>query len=121
MRKKRFYRKVLKVLLYVPVHIILFFRKLILSRKQKYYDAKASNIIEGFTNLAIADPKIEMLAKLRARICGECPEAISIGIVNSVSLNNETKQINGMKCNKCGCLLNAKVRSTSDYCPLGKW
>jgi hypothetical protein len=114
-------RKLLRILLYVPVKIILLVRSLIYIRNKSKYKAKAANIIEGFTNLAVPDPKIEALANLRASICGECPEAVSIGLVNRIDKNNQTSQINGMQCRKCGCLLNAKVRSTKDYCPLGKW
>ena len=127
-RKNKLQRLLIKLVLFIPVHIIVFFRNsrlklksLIRKTQQPYYEAKASNIIEGFTNLAIADPKIERLAKLRAAICGECPDAVSIGIVNQVQPDSTTRPINGMKCNKCGCLLNAKVRSTNDYCPAGKW
>jgi len=127
-RKNKLQRLLIKLVLFIPVHIIVFFRNsrlklksLIRKTRQPYYEAKANNIIEGFTNLAIADPKIERLAKLRAAICGECPDAVSIGIVNQVQPDSTTRAINGMKCNKCGCLLNAKVRSTNDYCPAGKW
>jgi hypothetical protein len=126
--RKKLQRFLVKLILFVPVHIIVFVRNIglkvkstIRKTRKPYYEAKASNIIEGFTNLAVTDPKIETLAKLRAAICGECPDAVSIGIINQVQPDNTTKPINGMKCNKCGCLLNAKVRSTTDYCPVGKW
>ena len=38
-----------------------------------------------------------------------------------VIVDNKTKNIQGMKCGKCGCNLSAKVRSIQDTCPLGKW
>lgn len=127
-KKKKLQRFLIKLILFIPVHIIVFLRNsnlklrnMIRKTRKPYYEAKANNIIEGFTNLAVADPKIERLARLRAAICGECPDAVSIGVVNQVQPDNTTRPINGMKCNRCGCLLNAKVRSTSDYCPVGKW
>jgi hypothetical protein len=83
-------------------------------------DLVFSNIVAGFTGLAFPDEKTEVLAKRRAEICASCPFAVESGLY-SVIADNRTKNIQGMKCDKCGCNLSAKVRSVGDYCPVGKW
>ena len=83
-------------------------------------DIVFSNIVAGFAGLAFPDEKTEALAKRRADICAGCPFAVKSGIYSAV-VDNRTTQIQGMKCDKCGCNLSAKVRSVQDYCPIGKW
>lgn len=68
------------------------------------------NIVEGWSNYILAmfglsDPHVETIAKERAVICFNCP------------FFDEEK----IKCGKCGCKLNAKVRSLTDSCPIDKW
>lgn len=83
-------------------------------------DLVFSNIIAGFAGLAFPDEKTEALATRRAEICAQCPFAVESGLYNMIA-DKRTKKIQGMKCDKCGCNLSAKVRSVQDYCPLGKW
>ena len=79
-----------------------------------------ANIIQGFANLAFEDEQIEAMAMKRAAICAECPAAVKTGMY-SVVKDNRTTNIQGMKCDDCGCNLSAKVRSIHDSCPRGKW
>lgn len=79
-----------------------------------------SNIVAGFAGLAFPNEKTEALAKRRAEICAQCPSAVETGLYTAI-IDKRTTQIQGMKCNECGCNLSAKVRSAKDYCPLGKW
>lgn len=83
-------------------------------------DIVLSNIVEGFGNLTFPDKNTELLAHSRAAICASCPFAVKTGIYSIVA-DNRTKQIQGMKCDRCGCNLSAKVRSKNDSCPEGKW
>lgn len=67
------------------------------------------NIAEGWINVAreklgIADPNVELLAKIRGEICIACP-----------SIGEDL-----LKCGECGCDVKAKIRS-NDKCPLKKW
>ena len=83
-------------------------------------DVVFKNIVAGFTGLAFPNEKVEALATRRAEICAECPSAVESGLYTAV-VDKRTTKIQGMKCAECGCNLSAKVRSTGDYCPLGKW
>jgi len=121
MKKRDISRALLKKLLYVPMHIVVFIRNKIHASRKDYHKAKAADIINGFANLAFENPKVENLAKLRADICGRCPKSVPIGVITEVTLDKRTIQVNGMKCDECGCMLSAKVRSIESYCPLGKW
>ncbi len=77
---------------------------------------KASNIVEGYTNLAksliVSESDIEQLANKRIMICSTC--------INK----NPLVKVGGSQyymCSKCYCPLDAKVRSTGEQCPIGKW
>lgn len=83
-------------------------------------DVVFSNIVAGFAGLAFPSEKVEALAKRRAEICAVCPSAVESGLYTAI-VDKRTTKIQGMKCDECGCNLSAKVRSTNDYCPLGKW
>lgn len=83
-------------------------------------DIVFKNIVAGFAGLAFPNEKVEALAKRRAEICAVCPSAVESGLYTAVA-DKRTTKIQGMKCAECGCNLSAKVRSTNDYCPLGKW
>ena len=65
--------------------------------------SKLKEIIDGWGNYVFPNPKIEIAAKARARICSDC-------------MYND-----GSKCTKCGCVLAAKTRSPNSVCPLKKW
>lgn len=91
-----------------------------LKKDKPLHKIKLANIVAGFGNLAFPNPEVEVIAMKRAEVCAECPNAVPSGIYNVIA-DNKTKQIQGMKCDMCGCALSAKVRSVNDTCPRGKW
>lgn len=124
-RKKKHYKLTKFMVLIIPFIIIWclnWLKSTILSVKIKtrQSDVVLKNIIDGFAHLIYNDPEVEAIAKNRAAICATCPFAEKFGLY-SIVVDNKTKQIQGMKCGKCGCNLSAKVRSMEDRCPLGKW
>jgi hypothetical protein len=64
--------------------------------------SQASEIVEGYANLVLG--KNDYLYNQRIAICNKCP------MMNK----------NGT-CGKCGCLLQAKLRTETGKCPVGKW
>lgn len=56
----------------------------------------------------------------RAKICSTCPEA-KVGAFEQMLPDFSLVEVKGLKCKACGCPLSAKIRSTEDTCPLGKW
>jgi hypothetical protein len=68
--------------------------------------SQSKEIYDGFYKLIFKDEKVEVEAERRLKICFECPfKGERLGIP---------------KCNKCGCIIKAKVRSESK-CPIGKF
>lgn len=74
-----------------------------------------SHITQGWTNLIWENPEIEKIAHKRAEICatsGEngnpCERLIAV-------------KKRGILCGKCYCLIEAKVRTPGERCPIGKW
>lgn len=65
--------------------------------------SKFKEITNGFKNLIWENPRVEKIAMDRAVICGTCD-----------------KNING-KCQLCGCILVAKIRSEYSKCPQSLW
>lgn len=92
----------------------------VLKKDKPLHKIKLGNIIAGFGNLAFPNKEVEVIAIKRAEICAECPNATPSGLYNVIA-DNKTKQIQGMKCDMCGCALSAKVRSVNDTCPRNKW
>ena len=88
---------------------------------RREHSLKYDNIVEGFTNLVIAHPVAEEVAKERAKICAACKYSAFSGVLNKVVVDNKTKTIQGLYCKTCGCSISAKIRSKGDYCPRGKW
>lgn len=68
---------------------------------------RASEIIDGYTNLFKRRPEIEKLALDRGKICEKCPH-----------LNKTTFYLH---CDICGCYIPAKLRSPTSECNLHKW
>lgn len=90
--------------------------------KRKTIKLKYNDIVDGFSYLVMTDPKVEQIAKERAAICSECPQATYIGKHKStVVVNNKQHSYKSMKCKVCGCALAAKVRAMNDSCPIGLW
>ena len=125
LRYNRTYKRVTTILL-MPVALATYTTDKLIElftfkrRKRPKTSIKLKNIVDGFSNLAFPNPEVEQLAIKRAEICAGCPFAVKTGIYSMV-VDNRTKSIQGMKCSKCGCNLSAKVRSTDDSCPLGRW
>ena len=67
-------------------------------------------IPNGFYNLAkkklgLDNPEVESLALERLSICSTCTYA----------------KADNLMCGKCGCYLEAKIRSKRANCPLNRW
>jgi len=75
-----------------------------------------SNIIKGWLNVFKNITTEEH--KRRANICKNCDSSIYSSYLDFI--NDELKEVKGMKCKECGCPLIAKIRSDSN-CPLKKW
>ena len=79
---------------------------------------KIVNIRAGW-NLYLAG-ETDTLALTRSEICRACPFA-AVGTFEKFMPDKTLKDIQGLKCKKCGCPLSAKLRSENEICPLGKW
>ena len=64
------------------------------------------HIVDGFTNVLFRSKDIELEAKRRLEICGNCD--LSSDVVYD-------------HCMVCKCWLPAKVRAMNDSCPRSKW
>lgn len=89
---------------------------------------KFKEIVSGWKNLVFKDPVIEKLANERAFICAGCP--LNINSVCDSSIEGEVIEDftygdvlrkKGDIHKGCNCPLDAKTRSESSKCPLGKW
>lgn len=76
------------------------------------------NIIEGWTNYFKGKTSKEELR--RSEHCVVCPYAV-IGTYEQLMPDFELKEIQGLKCDSCGCPLSTKLRSKNENCPIGKW
>ena len=76
-----------------------------------------NNIINGWANYIFENPEIEKLAKKRAAICANCPNAVKSKFWNIF----EDKEVKGVVCNMCGCPLFSLLRSEQEKCKLNKW
>lgn len=76
------------------------------------------NIINGWKNLFYG--LSTDLAKARANHCTGCNYA-KIGTWEKLINDDDIIEIQGMKCQKCGCPLSAKLRSINEKCPINKW
>ena len=64
---------------------------------------RLQRIIEGLKNYVFRDPEVEQIAKYRALRCATCD-------FNKMEI-----------CSKCNCAIPAKIRSTEEQCPIGRW
>ena len=81
---------------------------------------KLNSIFHGWKNYAFPDASVEKLAKERAEVCGKCDSAV-YGTYEKLMKDFSLKEVQGMKCNECGCPLSTKLRSVEEECPLKKW
>lgn len=82
---------------------------------------KFKEIANGWKNIAFLSPAVEELAKARAQICSQCPYAVEAKWTQA--LGDKIEEINGRKCELCGCPLSAATRSVSKKCAFNppKW
>jgi len=78
---------------------------------------KIINIIQGWAAYFMNEKS--KLAIERAAICKNCDKAVC-GTYEKI-LNDSIKEIQGLKCNVCGCPLSTKLRSQNEVCPSKKW
>ena len=62
-----------------------------------------STILNGWKNVMIVDPEVEILAQERGQACLQCPYKKAI------------------TCGMCGCPLKAKLRAVDATCPDNRW
>lgn len=80
---------------------------------------KLNSILVGWKNFIFESKEIESMAKGRAMECAKCDNSVW-GLIPAM-LDDEIKDIKGLKCNLCECPLSTKLRSAGEVCPLGKW
>lgn len=78
-------------------------------------------IVEGFKNFAFPSEEMERIAKERADVCSRCTHMNPDHPFKKILPNDKIEIIGGAGCNRCGCLLSAKVRQMIQKCPEGKW
>lgn len=78
------------------------------------------SILEGFGNYAFRSETVKELAEVRAKICAGCPHANPKFIFKHFK-DSQLTDVQGLGCDKCSCLISAKVRSVMEVCPLEKW
>jgi hypothetical protein len=77
-------------------------------------------IVSGFANYVFPNKDVEALAIQRAAICAVCPFAVD-ATYKQLLPDDTIKEIEGLKCSDCGCILSAKVRQQFESCPQKKW
>lgn len=120
-RLRKVLRVVYKVLIFPVILIVAPLYKLKRYLQNKKTNIVYADILDGFANYTFPNEKAEALAKKRAAICSKCPFVRYSGIVNTVSVGENIKEVKGMYCDVCGCGLSAKIRSLADFCPRSYW
>lgn len=77
---------------------------------------KASNIIDGWTNLILPDNNTEFLAMQRLIVCNECEHKELLIVVKGIPHYYCTACDTWIKC-PCA----TKCRAINERCPKGKW
>lgn len=78
---------------------------------------KLKNIIQGWS--AYFKNEQNELARERAEICKGC-EFAEVGTYEKI-IKDSIKEVQGLKCAKCGCPLSTKLRSINETCDLKLW
>ena len=78
-------------------------------------------IVQGFKNYHFPNEQVEKQAKERAIICASCKHANHDHPFKLLLQDNSTKEIKGLGCDICHCLLSALVRQYLKSCPIKKW
>jgi hypothetical protein len=71
--------------------------------------SKLREILDGWGHLIIKDPVTEKEAEVRATFCDKCE------YLNTLPGGFY------LHCGKCGCYIQAKIRSKTSKCPIEKW
>lgn len=82
--------------------------------------SKLHRIINGWSNYLSKDAKVEDMATERAKVCSGCEFAVH-GTYEKLMPDYSIKEVQGMKCEVCGCPLSTKLRSVDENCPKNKW
>lgn len=77
-------------------------------------------ILKGWDNYLFSDPEMEVKAKERAKICAQCPHAV-VGSYQQFMPDYTLQEVEGMKCDVCGCPLSTLLRQDDKKCELKKW
>ena len=81
--------------------------------------AKLNNILQGWKNYVWESVDIKGMATARAFECAKCDKAV-YGMVASL-IDDEIKDIKGLKCSLCDCPLSGLLRSPGESCKENKW
>lgn len=82
--------------------------------------SKIARIIDGWRNYIFPNEDVERTAVSRASICSGCSHAVH-GTYEKAMPDFSIKEVQGMKCDVCGCPLSTKLRSVDEKCPKNKW
>ncbi|WP_462250441.1 hypothetical protein [Ekhidna sp.] len=80
--------------------------------------SKLVSILTGWANYATG--KMPEYSRSRAEKCSTCDFAVK-SVFELILKERELKEVEGLKCDKCGCPIVAKIRSKEEKCPVGKW
>lgn len=83
-------------------------------------EKRLAAIVSGFKNYFFTSKENENNALRRAAICAACPYAVEV-VLKQFLPDRNIKEIEGLKCSECGCILSAKVRQEYETCPKDKW
>ena len=94
--------------------------RLIVFKESFKMEKRLAAIVSGFKNYMFPNKEMEEVALQRALICAACPLA-EVTILKQLLSDVNIKEIEGLKCSVCGCILSAKVRQAYESCPKEKW
>lgn len=80
---------------------------------------KLQLIVSGWKNYGFESDAIRSMARTRAMVCADCDSAV-FGMIPQF-LDDEVKEIKGLKCEQCDCPLSTKLRAEGSICPMSKW
>lgn len=86
---------------------------------------RLKEILDGYKNYTFPSPTVEELAKVRAKICSQCPfDGMVKDTILKVILRDggqDFQKTEGYFCRHCKCPLSAKIRSIRSSCPKKLW
>ncbi len=75
--------------------------------------------MQGWKGYVWETPEIKSMAESRAIECAKCDEAVYGWVASFVE--DELKDIQGLKCGLCDCPLSGLLRSPDEKCKIGRW